>query len=815
MRLTRAGSLVSVDALRLAARSLARPGGTVLLMVAILALGIAASLTLYSVTSTTLLGTLPYPQSSSLLRLQEVHAEGHIAQRMADPNAEDFRRGVTAFDGVAQYQSIVLGIDAGDGARRARVAVVSPEFFAVMRATPVIGRGLGAGDEGGVVLAQSLWQQLFDGATTLEGQRLRVGGRWLEVVGVLPEPQRFPQATQAWVLRSDADRGSSRTALNTDVIARLRDGASLDGAQQAASRFAASLQAVHGDETWMHDVKLTPLQQSLGQGLHAPVLASQAAALLLLLIALANAVALQQTRMAAGKADLRLRMLLGATPGRLFRALLIESVLISTVAALLGVAISLMLLHSAPSWAASLINDLEIRSLARPSLDSSLTGTVLTTVAVLSLALSLPAGRWLWRQAESGQAQSPRVLGRANSAVLVVGQMALSVLLLLAAALVGQQLLKTLRIDSGFDAAGVVAAQLVHAMPADTDIPAALAQRHEAVLDALRALPSVEYVAATNALPLTGAGVEGTFLKLRRADEVSDWDSFGALARLPDRAGHAAFRVISEDYFSSLRIALLRGRSFSSADRPDTAHVAVISAGLAARYFPGQDPLGQLLQFGNMDGDLTALTVVGVVGDVHESPVGRPVATIYVAHRQRPIATAQMDYVIRSAMAPALLMPAVRDRLRGLLPDTPAAVRSLDQLQAQLLGPQNLLAYLLGGFALTALALVMAGVYGVVAWQLEQRRAELGLRAAVGASPGRLARILLGHGLRLALLGLLAGGVLAMLVARWVSSEVHALEAGDPGLWIASLLVLLGGAMLACAVPAWRAACVPPLLALR
>jgi putative ABC transport system permease protein len=796
-----------------AIRSLKTRRGTLALTVAVLALGVAAFLTLSAVTQAVLLRELPYPDPGALVRVQEVHDQGHRPQNLADPNASDLRGQVPAFTGLAQYQFGEASIEAEGRAERARVATVSAEFFAVLGVPAAIGRTLADGDTG-VVLRESAWRRLFPAATTLAGQQVRVGGHWYAVQGVMPDRHRFPESAELWVLRDPATLGTSRTALNAAAIARLRAGSSLDQAQSQASAVAQSLAAAHGSDIWMRDVALTPLHDALSGGIREPLLATQLAAGLLLLIALANALALQQARISARAEALKLRILLGAGRGRLLRSLVFEAGLIALAALLLGVGLSALILQSLPLWAGSLLDQLQARSLATPALDAAQLGLIGLLGALLTLALSLPAWRWLWRSART-VGPGARVLGSVRTAPLVVGQLALSLLLLLAAALVGQQLWQVLSLDRGFEGQRVLAVQLVHPQPTDGPAAERLAQRHRQILDELATLPGVTAVGATNALPLAGGGADGNFLKLRHPDEVPNFEAFMALARDPERVGSAAFRVVSEGYFESLSIPLLEGRSFTEADIAAGQHVAVISAGLAARSFPGRSPIGELLQFGNMDGDLRALTVVGVVGDVRESPGAEPTPAVHVLYRQRPVTSAQMEYVIQSAVDPATLTPAVITRLRELSPDTPALVRSLPQLEARALGRQHLLVYLLGGFALTALVLVIAGVHGLVSWQLDQRRGELGLRAAVGARPGQLAGLLMTQGLKLAGWGLALGAIVALLLGRWAQSWIAGLAIGDTALWLASAAVILLGVLAACALPAWQAARMAPLAALR
>jgi predicted permease len=332
----------------------------------------------------------------------------------------------------------------------------------------------------------------------------------------------------------------------------------------------------------------------------------------------------------------------------------------------------------------------------------------------------------------------------------------------------------------------------------------------------LRALPGVEVVGGTNGLPLAGGLADGTFLVMNPGDKAPAMADLEKLFQNPPRTGHADYCVASTDYFQALNIPLVRGRLFNDADTLNSPHVALISQTLAREKWPTQDPIGQTLEFGNMDGDTRLLTVVGVVGDVRvDSLESRPAAIIYASPQQRPQSTWQYTLVLRTAVPPATVIPAARGIVRELAPTVPPSFSTFTKVFSDSLAARRFNLILVGVFAATALLLAAAGTYGVMAYMVARRTRELGVRVALGASPRDVLRLVLGRGLLTTLGGLGAGMAGALFLTRAMASLLFGVSATDAGTFLAAAAFLALVAFVAIYIPARRATKVDPIVALR
>jgi predicted permease len=337
------------------------------------------------------------------------------------------------------------------------------------------------------------------------------------------------------------------------------------------------------------------------------------------------------------------------------------------------------------------------------------------------------------------------------------------------------------------------------------------------LLERATALPGVAAAGGVSAFPLDGGGSNGTFLVLERPDEVKSFEDWDALTKIPGRTGYANYRSASAGYFDAMGIPLLRGRSFSESDAPDAPITsAVVSESLAKKQWPGQDPIGKLIQFGNMDGDLRALRVVGVVGDVREEGVdAEPRPTLYAFYRQRPARAAQFDFALRTTVDPRSLVPSMRRVVKEIDPEVPPRFRTIEEIVAGSTADRRFTLLLLGVFGAAALLLALAGIYGVVSYLVAQRTREIGVRMAFGARAADVRRLVLRQGGVLAGVGLLLGLLAALGLTRLLRSQLYGVTASDPLAYAAGILLLAGVTLLASYVPARRATRVDPAIALR
>jgi putative ABC transport system permease protein len=348
----------------------------------------------------------------------------------------------------------------------------------------------------------------------------------------------------------------------------------------------------------------------------------------------------------------------------------------------------------------------------------------------------------------------------------------------------------------------------------DPGTRAGLAIFYSNLIERLQQIPGVRKVGATSGLPLDGGHPDGMFLLATQNEIPKAMDGLQALFRQKDRTGRADFCAATEGYFQVLGIPLVRGRIFDARDGANAPHVAVITESLARDRWPNQDPLGRTIEFGNMDGDLRLLTIVGVVGDTHEYGLDTPpVPTVYVNLLQRP--RSAISVTMLSDAETGLVAPAARRILRDLNPEIPARFRTLSQVYSASLGSRRFNVILVGFFAITALLLATTGVFGVMAYSVSRRTREIGVRVALGAATGDVLRMILGQGLRTIFIGVAIGITGALALTRTVESLLFGVTATDPLTFGGVTLLLVGAALLACYIPARRATKVDPVVALR
>jgi predicted permease len=390
----------------------------------------------------------------------------------------------------------------------------------------------------------------------------------------------------------------------------------------------------------------------------------------------------------------------------------------------------------------------------------------------------------------------------------------MTVVLLIGAALLGRSLLRVLAVDPGFRTDGIVAMDLALPYSEDPQAKARLSPFYAGVFDRLRGIPGVEEVAAANAVPMDGGFPDGLFLLVAPNDVPKTMGELAIRFRDKDRLGTADYGAVSPAYFRALGIPLVRGRLFDDRDAPDAPHVAVINESLARSRWRDADPIGATIEFGNMDGDLRPLTVVGVVGDTREYGLEQPARpTLYVDLMQRPAFS--VTVVMRSSADPRGITAAARTILREVAPDVPPRFRTFEQIYAASLGSRHFNLTLVAVFAGTALVLAAGGIYGVMTYTVTRRRREIGVRMALGASRAQVFRSVLGQGLTTTAVGVAAGIAVALGLTRTIESLLFGVKPTDPVTFAAVVGVLALVAILACYLPARRATNTDPMEALR
>ena len=766
-----------------------------------LALGIGACTAIFSVVDAVLLRPLPYPEAERLVSLREVDANGRQIT-FAEPNFLDVRARNHTLAAAAEYNAGLTTVLGGSEPVRTSVALVSGDFFKALGVQPATGRSFlpeeaKAGGSPVAVVSHGFWQRLLGGRNDLAAAPLRIGETSYTVVGVMPRGFNFPRDAEVWVPIELTPSTSSRTSHGKRIIARLRDGVTLEQARADLSTIGRQLRQENGADVDLVDVAALPLKDALVGEVGKSLLVILAAVGFLLLVACTNVANLLLAQVTARQHEFAVRTALGATRRRLARQFVAENLTLSSLAGGFGVLLSF--------WGVDALVGLNQSGLPRSdeigvnARTLALTFALSTLVAV-ALGL-LPLLRLRKRDLQEGLKESARrqsagAASRRLRSLLVMTQVALTTVLLVGAGLLIKSFVKVLEVDPGFRAESAVVMEI----SLTDEQPQRRAGFYQQALERVAALPGVTAVGGVNGLPMTGGGTNGQFL-------IDDNASL---------KGYGEFRVASPGYFDAMGMRLVRGRLFDQSDGPGTPQVALVSESLARQYWPNEDPLGKGIQYGNMDGDRHLLRVVGVVGDVREFGLeagARP--TVYVHYLQRPGQAWGFAIVARTRGDVQTLIPAMRGAVRTLNSDVPTSFRTLGQVFSSSLDNRRFSLVIFGGFACAALLLAALGIYGVTSYAVTQRTQEIGIRIALGARARDVLRMVIGQGMKSVLLGIAIGLGGALALTRLITHLLFGVSATDPLTLTAVTLLLASVALLACYLPARRATKVDPMEALR
>jgi putative ABC transport system permease protein len=805
---------------RYAVRALMKRPGLTLVAVLTLALGIGATTAIFSVVYGVLLRPLPYRDSNRLMAVFEVTSKGRPS-RLADPNFDDFRDQSRSFQAIAKYRDGVASVSGGSQPTRTRVAHVSPDFLEVFGIQPILGRDFSASDaqQGAgptVLISDDYWRQHLGSPRDLSQSHLKIDGAVFSVIGVLPAGFRFPADVNLWLPALEGEN-TSRTSHNYNAVGRLRDGVTIEQADRDISAIARRIHETSSEQGdyLLKDGMVVALQDSITSKARSPLLVLLGAVGFLLLVACANVANLLLAQASARGRELAIRSALGAGRGRLIRQFLTEAFLLSLAGGGLGVA-------GALGGVAGLVR---LAPDNLPRLDSvSISIPVLVFALLLSTAVAAGLGAFTAVRATSGDAREGLVEGGRGQAgsqgslrlgrVIVAAQIAITLVLVVGAGLFGRSLMKVLDVNPGFRVDHIVTMDVALPWVDDPGAKAGQAMFFSSLIDRLKQIPGVRKVGATSGLPIDAGLPDGGFLLMTQNEIPKTMEGLLALFHEKERTGIADFCVATDGYFQALGIPLVRGRIFDERDRANAPHVAVISESLARERWPGQDPIGHTIEFGNMDGDLRLLTIVGIVGDVGYYGLDVPPRpTVYVDLFQRPRAV--MSVTMLSDADTQLVASAARGILQELNPEIPARFRTLSQVYSASLGSRRFNVILIGFFGITALLLATTGVFGVMAYSVSRRTREIGVRVALGAGSSNVLRMILGQGLRTIFIGVAIGIAGSLALTRTVESLLFGVTATDPLTFGSVTLLLVGSALLACYIPARRATKVDPMVALR
>ncbi len=815
--------------LQYALRQLRRSPGFAAAAILTLALGIGASTSIFSVADAVLLRPLPYPNPEQLVRVWEQMPNGH-RPNLAESNFEDFLIQNNTFARLAAYDFGIASVSGGREPARVNVAAVSSGFFPTLGVQPLRGRLFVTEEQRphgtpAIVVSYGYWQRYLGGAADFSKFHLDLEGGSYPVVGVMPAGFDFPSDVAAWIPRELDPPAPSRTGHNWQVVGRVRDGITVAQARANLSAIARRIRHQYGTEVDLSDAAVMPLAEAIVGDVRSALLTLLGAVGLLLLVACANVAGLLLARTAARRKELAVRAALGAGRGRLIQQFLAESFVVSLAAGILGV---LMAAGAIRLLGVILPADLPLQGGIDINPAVLLFG--LTVTVIVSVALGLFAA---WR-AGGGNLQDALNAGSRNQIgasgsqrlrnILVVGEIATTMVILVGAGLLGRSFLRLISTSPGFQQENLITMEFSPPIPhwqegMDQAAIARQVQLLDNIVAQLRAIPGTESLGLAGAVPVAAGDnlPEGTFLLLNGHNPPAGFDEFGRMAQNQVQTGHALYAVATEGYFKTLGIPLIRGRMFQDQDTLNSPNVALISQALARRRWPNQDPIGQNIEFGNMDGNLKPLTIVGIVGDVRARGLDAPPdSVIYFDFRQRGMNVNSTPTILLRTSAPQgeVVSPA-RAIFHQLAPEVPVKFSTFDEQMGSWLASRRFLLLLVGLFAGAALLLAAVGLYGVVAFFVTRRTQEIGIRMAIGAQRSDVLRLVLGEGARMAGLGIVIGIVASLAVTRLVSSLLFGISATDP-LTFSGVAVLLSLVALAAAyIPARRAMRVDPVTALR
>jgi putative ABC transport system permease protein len=805
---------------------LKNPGVTVIVIIA-LALGIGANTAIFSVVNAVLIRPLPYQESERLIFLNE---KSPVLDEMSIsyPDFIDWRTHNKTFEKMGVYNRASYNLTGAGEAERIITGQVSADLFSVLRVNPLHGRVFTNEEDrpGGtpvVVLSYGLWQRRFGGQTSILNQAITLNSKSYTVIGIMPQSYAYPSRVEMWVpvgqLSGQPSWQSRGNHPGLYGVARLKPGVTFEQADADMNTIAANLEKQYPDTNAGTRVRLRPLLEIFVVDVRRALWVIFGAVGFVLLIACANIANLLLARATARKKEMAIRTAVGASRWRIARQLLTESVLLSLIGGAIGLALA--------RWGVDLILYVSPNAIPR-SREIGLDWKVLAftigisflTGILFGLVPAIQAGEVDVHETlkETGRGTSGRQWLRSS---LVVVEVATTLILLIGAGLMIRSFYLLQKVNPGFSHEHLTSFSI--SLPEKKyATEEARASFYNRLLENIRALPGVESAAAASGLPLgnngwqTGFVVEGQPLPPREQTPLME------------------ACLVTPDYFKAMNIPVLRGRVFN--DRDDRSHLAgkdlsklnenqremagvnsiVIDEEFAKRYWPNEDPVGKRVKLGGAGDDAPSLEVLGVVGRVKMESLNQNSDRVqgYFAFAQTP--SEGMTIIIKGASEPNQLISSIRGAVKEIDPDQPIYnPRTMDEIRAESVAPERLNLTLLSLFAGLALVLAIVGIYGVMSYSVTQRTHEIGIRMAIGARPRDVFRMILAHGMKLALIGVGVGLVGAFILTRFMASMLFGVAPTDATTYGGLSVLLIAIALLACYLPGRRATKVEPTISLR
>lgn len=796
--------------LKFAFRQLLKNPGFTAVAVLTLALGIGANTAIFTVAYGVLLKPLPLPRSERLVNLFERGPNSRMAKApVSAQNYLDWKARARSFAALTCFQSASVNVGADGGTpERWNAALVHDDFFKVAGVSPVLGNVFVAdhfrrGTDGVAVISQGVWQERFAGDTNVIGREIVLNGRVRTVIGVMPGGFQAPGQSRVWLPKVFSQQElDDRGYKGLVVLGRLADGLNADQATREVAGIAANLAQDFPELLGGWSALAVPVLENFVQPMRLPLLVLLAAVGIVLVMACINVANLLLARGAARIGEMATRVALGAERWRLIRQLGVESLLLAILGGVAGWLVAVLLLKLVVAAAPAGLPRVNQVTMDLTALGYTLGATLLTSL-IFGFAPAWQLTRVQPAQAMRGAAAQTTLRTGSVSKTLVVGQIAAAVVVLVATGLLLRSFDRLVRTDLGFRPDELLTVRL--------ELPSAKyrgeGRRNQfaaTLLEKLAAVPGVESAAVASRLPLQGWGKIITRVE-------------GQPSPKPSEAPSTAHVEVTPDYFRTLNIPILRGRGFQPSDHDGASKVGMVNEAFARRFFSGEEAVGKRIELGFADPPQW-IEIVGIVRDArNESLEAQPQDEVYVPLNQMPwFGSTSISVAIRTRPGAAGVAAALRDAVWSIDKDQPLHnLKPMKQVLSEAAAQRRFTLIVLSVFAALALLLTIVGLYGVLAYAVSRRRREFGIRMALGAQYGNVLRLILREGLRLAAMGLVAGLLGALAVVRVMRDLLYGVAPTDPVTFAAIAFLLGAVALVACWVPARRAARVDPMEALR